>query len=231
MIGGLAGPHGLRAGCSRRGPSGRRCRRDPDPAGRTESSSPRAGSLSANRPGSGSSKTPLLDQVPEHAVERVGIRARRRGQLIDPAEPGVEMVGDPQSRHHVQAPRCAKVAQGPEIHLIAMGQLSASTPDSLVPRSKSDNGDHFQVAWRDASSPAKCRVGPASAQTHPNDFATKNWCDPPPTDATWSTVTLEPFLSFVSMPYILPDRGLRKRTERMSRVPAPAGQTGHKAAR
>jgi hypothetical protein len=68
----------------------------------------------------------LADQVPQHAAQGAGVGARGRGQLGDLGEPGLHVVGDPERRDHVDAPRRAEVAQGPEVRLILSGHGRAS---------------------------------------------------------------------------------------------------------
>ena len=55
------------------------------------------------------------DEVREHAVKRIGIAPRRGGQTIDLADACLDVLGNPQRRGDVHAPRRAQIAQGFEI--------------------------------------------------------------------------------------------------------------------
>jgi hypothetical protein len=57
----------------------------------------------------------LAGQMPEDILESAGVAAGRRGELLDAGDPGGEVVGDPQGRHHADAPGGAQVAQRLEV--------------------------------------------------------------------------------------------------------------------
>jgi len=69
--------------------------------------------------GRGLSKQTFADQVPKHPSERIGMGAGGGGEVVNPRDAGGQMVGDTQSDHHVNAPRSAKVAERPKVHLEA----------------------------------------------------------------------------------------------------------------
>ncbi len=51
----------------------------------------------------------------EHVVQRAPIAGRRGGELVELARAGLDVLGDPQRRHGVQAPRRGQVRKFPEI--------------------------------------------------------------------------------------------------------------------
>ena len=57
----------------------------------------------------------LGDQVPEHGVQRAGVAAGRGRELVDRRDARVDVVGDPQVGHHVDAPRRLEVGQRLEV--------------------------------------------------------------------------------------------------------------------
>lgn len=60
-------------------------------------------------------KDAFAHQMPEHPLQGVGIALCLLGKSCDVSGTGGEVVGDPQGRHHMDAPGCAKIAQRAEI--------------------------------------------------------------------------------------------------------------------
>ena len=61
-------------------------------------------------------ENPLADEVFQHPVQGIDVGARCRGQVTDLARPRGDAVGDPQRHHDVDTPRCAEIAQRPDVH-------------------------------------------------------------------------------------------------------------------
>jgi len=78
------------------------------------------GLIKSEPPGRRLLEEPLAHQVPQHPVERVAIGARCGGELTDLRVSCCDVIGDPQCRRHVHAPRCREIAQRPEIHPVMM---------------------------------------------------------------------------------------------------------------
>ena len=90
----------------------------------------------------------LTDEVPQHSVQGIGGGAGRRGQVIDLGYPGGNVVGDPECRSHVNAPRSAEIAHRPDVYLASPVHTRTS---ALLPSSGLEKSVLGKVAHRIAS--------------------------------------------------------------------------------